>query len=250
MSHVAISPFAACSLALALGCATVDPIHRPPTRAEIDHVNASAGPVVVEFLLPNPSFTIDHVVSADVTKIVVSPDDGRPFALRLDDVSGFRTNSAGGGAARGAAWGAGIGASLGLGAAAIVWLGRHGDPNPPPCSECGAGEVKVFSEFVVIAAAVGAATGFIVGSHHSFPLSLGPEPSCQATPAGQRTARVVAPAAEVHSAPVRVAPIVELLGQGQSVSVDATPNIGWRFATLWDCRTGYVLDTQVKVDAL
>lgn len=76
-----------------------------------------------------------------------------------------------------------------------------------------------------------------------------PAPRGPPTPADKRSASVVAPATEVHSAPFNVAPVVVVLGPGQGLFVDATPNAGWRVATLLDGRVGYIQDAQVRVDS-
>ena len=89
----AIAFVLACSLALGLGCATGELIHRPLTPVEIETINES--PHVIVELIPTagPSRRIDHVVSADAATIVVAPKDGPPYALRLDDVTGTITSS-------------------------------------------------------------------------------------------------------------------------------------------------------------
>jgi hypothetical protein len=69
------------------------------------------------------------------------------------------------------------------------------------------------------------------------------------TPVVTRSASVVAPSAELRSAPFIVAPVVVVLAHGQHLFVDPTPNAGWRFATLSDGRAGYVQDAQIKVDS-
>jgi hypothetical protein len=66
-------------------------------------------------------------------------------------------------------------------------------------------------------------------------------------PPGKRAARVVAPSADVRTAPFKVAPVLVVLPQGQDLFVDAAPSAGWRVATLRDGRVGYVQDAQVKV---
>ena len=76
------------------------------------------------------------------------------------------------------------------------------------------------------------------------PLSGAPPPP--PTPADKRSASIVAPSAEVHSAPFHVAPVIVVLAKGQGLLVDATANAGWRFATLADGRVGYIQDAQVK----
>jgi hypothetical protein len=76
-----------------------------------------------------------------------------------------------------------------------------------------------------------------------------PPPRGLPTPAVKRSASVVAPSAEVHSAPFNVAPVVVVLARGQGLFVDATPNAGWRVATLLDGQVGYIQDAQVKVDS-
>src|SRR5262245_6862501 len=84
---------AACSLALGLGCATVEPIHRPPTPAEIDELNEAKGPLVVVIPTFGPPLTLDHVVLAEAEKLVVAAQDGPYFALRLNDVTRFSARS-------------------------------------------------------------------------------------------------------------------------------------------------------------
>jgi hypothetical protein len=79
--------------------------------------------------------------------------------------------------------------------------------------------------------------------------ALAPQPTPPApTAARKRAARVVAPSAEVHSAPFAVAPVVVSLEQGQSLFVDATPNAGWRVVLL-DGRVGYIREAQIEVDS-
>jgi hypothetical protein len=53
----------------------------------------------------------------------------------------------------------------------------------------------------------------------------------------------------VRSAPFDVAPVVVVLPRGQGLFVDATPNAGWRVATLQDGRVGYIQDAQVRADS-
>jgi len=81
--------------------------------------------------------------------------------------------------------------------------------------------------------------------------SLGPASPPPRLPisADKRSASVVAPSTEVRSAPFNVAPVVAVLARGQSLFVDATPNAGWRVATLLDGRVGYIQDAQVKVSS-
>jgi hypothetical protein len=81
------------------------------------------------------------------------------------------------------------------------------------------------------------------------PCPVSPAPRRPPPPADKRSASVVAPSTEVHSAPFNVAPIVVVLAPGQGLFVDATPDAGWRVATLLDGRVGYIQDAQVRVEA-
>jgi len=247
--ETAIAFVTVCSLTLGVGCATVEPIHRPPTPGELERVNATH-PVMVELLGPRPSLRADHIVSADVAKIVVAPETGPPYALPLDDVFRFTVNRVG----RGAAIGAGVGAAvcsffiLGL---LPFEIGMSGNRPPNSHPESGVVVAQDLAAAVLVSAAVGALIGAATGSRHLFPVNLSPDPpppSCRTSQPGQRSASVVAPFAEVHSAPFNVAPVVEVLPAGQRLFVDASPNAGWRFAKLWDCRVGYVEDAHVKMD--
>jgi hypothetical protein len=60
---------------------------------------------------------------------------------------------------------------------------------------------------------------------------------------------VVAPSAEVRSAPFKVAPVIVSLARGDRLQVTPTPNAGWRVVFLPDGRVGYIQDVQVEVAA-
>jgi hypothetical protein len=253
----------ACSLALGLGCATGELIHRPPTPAEIETINESTHVIVEPMPMVGPSRRIDHVVSADAATIVVAPKDGPPYALRLDDVMRFSVRHAGPSAAVGAAVGAGAGAaSIGLLALAIGGLSDLG-PGAPPNSGGGASVGQVALEAALLSGVVGALIGAIVGTRYYFSLGPGPAreyfpydpgpasppPPNPPSPGGKTLASVAALSAEVRSAPFNVAPVVVVLARGQRLFVDAAPHEGWRVATLLDGRVGYIQDADVKVDA-
>jgi len=257
----------ACSLALGFGCAAkIQRIHSPPTLAEIREINAEAPVSVVP--LPacrcGDAWKVDHVVSADAEKIVVAPDHLPPFAFPLGDVAWFHARRTGRGALIGAGVGAGIGAVGGLFTAFFIrGTGYRSADAPPDTSGSPVGPVlKVAAIFALGYSMVGAVIGAIAGSPEDFPLTLGPAPPSSyrsptpaaelalappSPPAAKRAAIVVAPSAEVRSAPFKVAPVIVTLARGQHLDVDPTPNAGWRVAYLSDGRVGYIQDAQVEM---
>jgi hypothetical protein len=257
-SFDAVFAFAsACSLVLGLGCAGIQPIHQPPTLAEIREINAE-GSISIE-LLPTAGrdhhrLKIDHVVSADAEKIVVAPSHGPPLAFQLGDVAQFHLRRRGRGAVIGAGVGAGIGALSGLGIASFLYAtGQSPDSSGFPVGSA----IKLAEGGAVACALIGAVIGAFGVSHEDFPLLLGPAPPSQygspklalAPPAAKTAAIVVAPTAEVRSAPFKVAPVLVTLARGQRLYVDLTPNAGWRVAFLSDGRVGYIQDAQIEADS-
>jgi hypothetical protein len=268
---------AAC--ALALGCATAEPIHRPPRPAEIERLNEARWPLVVTLVPPAEPHdrTIDHVVSADATKILVAPNtDGSTYPLRLEDVSSFSTRRS----FRGAAIGAGLGGGIGVLAAGVVIL-RSSFCSPP--SGCGSSSREPVLSALFVPILASALIGAFIGTRHSFvlipardpydpalpvllalpellaesdgPDSFPPQPAAPAPAASpapppppqvaKRPASVVTPVAEVRSAPFDVAPVLTVLARGQPLFVAASPRPGWRVAILSDGRVGYVREAQV-----
>jgi hypothetical protein len=284
--HSAIAFVVACSLGL--GCsATVHPIHESPTPAEIAEINALA-PVDVD-VLPNaawggPPLRIDHIVAADAAKILVTSEDGRPFALRVGDVTGFHVRGTGHAAGVGAEIGGVVGA-LG-GCMAVLMLSSMGDSAaaPPgtsrpasPSREPGLAEACLLGAGLgaLFYGGVGALIGAAAGSPEVYPVawaaprlptywpppspsSMAPAPSLSAPepppspplppppPVLRVAAIVVAASAEVRSAPFKVAPVVVTLPRGEHLFVDETATAGWRVAYLSDGRVGYVEDSLVK----
>jgi hypothetical protein len=264
---VAIAVVVSCWLALGLGCATTtetaQPIHRPPTPAELFQINEERGPLVVD-LIPTagPPLVIDHVVSADATKVVVAPFNGPyfpPYALRLDDVAAFSARTTGRGVVSGAATGAAIGAGIGALLIALVWrlqgIGPPPNPNAPPCDSCGGPGAMFYVDTFLLSAAIGGVVGAFrggsAGSPERFPLDLGPPPPEAPPPttaSPRRSASVVAPSAEVRSAPFEVAPVVAVVARGQRLSVEASSRAGWRVVYLPGGRVGYVQDARLGDD--
>jgi hypothetical protein len=247
----------ACSLVLGLGCARIQPIHEPPTLAEIREINAE-GSISVE-LLPtagrdNHRLKVDHVVSADAEKIVVAPAHGPPLAFDLGDVAQFHVRRRGRGGVVGASVGAGIGALGGLGIASFLYAtGQSPDPSGFPVGSA----IKLAEGGAIACSIIGAVIGAFGLSHEDFPLLLGPAPPSEygspklalaPPPAAKRAAIVVAPSAEVRSAPFKVAPVLVTFARGQRLYVNLTPNAGWRVAFLSDGRVGYIEDAQVEAD--
>jgi hypothetical protein len=76
------------------------------------------------------------------------------------------------------------------------------------------------------------------------PPLLPPPPRPQA-----RAASILPRSAAVRTAPFNVAPVVVVLAHGQGLFVEATPNAGWRVATLRDGRVGYIQDAEVQVNS-
>jgi hypothetical protein len=260
----------ACLLALGPSCTGIHPIHRPPTPAEIRKINSFEVPIYVE---PLPTtdwghdpWEVDRVVSADAEKIMITRDDGAPFAVRLDDVLRLRLHRTGRGAVIGALVGGGFGGIGTLFGLLLVNGSQYRSPDAPPDSY--AAPMRQFLEVTaisaVVAAAVGALIGAGVGSPEEFPLNLGPSQRLRyhsspqiappafvgsSTRVTKRAAIVVAPSAEVRSAPFKVAPVIATLARGQRLNVASIPNEGWRVTYLWDGRVGYVQDAQVEVES-
>ena len=216
------------------------------------------------------AWRVDHVVSADAEKIVVAPDDGPAFAFQLGDVANFHVRRTGRGAAIGAGVGAGIGALSGLSFAFYVHgMGYRSANDPPDTSGFPVGPALALAAVgALLYSAIGTLIGAVAGSPVDFPVMLGPASpfeydsptpavkvalapplSRSSTPAAKRAAIVIAPSAEVHSAPFKVAPVIATLARGQRLYVDATPNAGWRIAYLSDGRVGCIQDAQVEVDS-
>lgn len=212
------------------------------------------------------AWKINGVIAADAEKVVVAPEGREPFAFRLGDVSHFHARRT----VRGAAIGAGVGAALGAvgGFVAVVMIsgmGYRSVNDPPDNSGFPIWPALGYAAIGAVGYAIpGALIGALTGSPEDFPLALGPAPANEyASPAppptlaprvalappAQRAATVVAPSAEVRSAPSRVAPVIVTLSRGQRLQVDPTPNAGWRVASLPDGRVGYVQDAQVAVDS-
>jgi hypothetical protein len=248
-----------CSLVLGLGCASSQPIHQPPTLAEIREINGEDR-IRVEPLptagWPRRALKVDHIVSADAERIVIASGAGAAIAVPLADVAKFRARRRGRGAAIGAGVGAGVGAMGGY--FLVVYAegaGYRSGNDPPADSAFPVGKALGFAAVGAVAcSAVGAVVGAIIGAPENFPLVLGPAPpppydssTGRSTPAPQRAAIVVAPSAEVRSAPFKVAPVIVSLTRGERLYVDPTPNAGWRVAFLSDGRVGYIQDAQVAV---
>jgi hypothetical protein len=247
-----------CSLAPGLGCASSQPIHQPPTFAEIREINGEDR-IRVEPLptagWPRRALKVDHIVSADAERIVIASPAGTAIAVPLPDVAKFRARRRGRGAAIGAGVGAGVGAIGGYFLVAYAYESGYRSVNDPPADSTFLGKaLGVAAVGAVVGSAVGAVVGAIIGAPEDFPLVLGPAPppaddssTGPSTPAPQRAAIVVAPSAEVRSAPFKVAPVIVSLTRGERLYVDPTPNAGWRVAFLWDGRVGYIQDAQVAV---
>ena len=212
--------------------------------------------MVVE-LLPRagPSPTIDRVVHVDASKILVAPESGQPYAIRLDDVSAFTRWRGGRGAAVGAVVG---GAVLGFGllVSAVVIAGM-GDPGPSRPGEMTSDQRSgpswgPIAEICLVSAAAGAAVGALIGAgtRRSFMLVPDAAPEPPPRPSLSEHARVVASSAELRSAPFEVAPVIAVLPRGQGLLVAATANAGWRVAALPDGRVGYIQDANVTMDGL
>jgi hypothetical protein len=252
-----------CALALGLGCATSHPIHRPPTREEIRAINDESRirvqPVPMVGFVRRP-WKIDHVVLADPEKIVAFAG-GAPVAFSLADVAGFGVRRRD----RGAVIGAGVGAALGAAGgyflvAMISSMGYRSVDDPPsdtsfPTRE-GLGAAALGA---VACGAVSALLGAVIGAPEDFPLVLGPPPPPPPPtvspppprppppPLPRSAALVVAPSAEVRSAPFKVAPVIVSLARGDRLQVTPTPNAGWRVVFLQDGRVGYIQDGQIEV---
>jgi hypothetical protein len=261
---------AACSLAAGLGCAArIQPIHGPPTPAEIREINAPEAPIDVEPLPTagwgNYKGRVDHIVSADAEKIVVARE-GTPFAFRLADVDKFHLRRTGRGAAIGAGVGAGIGALIGFGIVSVLRYGWS-DPDTSGFPVGPAAELVGYGAFY--SSGIGALIGAMAGSPKDFPVVLGPAPPSEygsptpapvaagrnadihvvdAKPVLKVAAIVVAPSAEVRSAPFKVAPVIATLPRGQRLDVEPTPKAGWRVAFLSDGRVGFIQAAQLEVD--
>jgi hypothetical protein len=240
----------------ALGCATGHAIHRPPTPAEIGEINGERRIQVVP--LPNAGWPrravrIDHIVSANAERLVVLAA-GTPVAIPLDEVDRFRSRRRGPGAAVGAAAGAGAGALVGMALSLLAssWGSRdaeYGDRDFPWGAALGVAAVTA-----AVGSAGGAVVGAVVGAPQDFSLPVGPARPAAYDPttrspdlAPPRAATVVAPTAEVRSAPFEVAPVIVRFTRGERLFVDPTPNAGWWVLSLVDGRVGYVRDTQVQV---
>jgi len=252
---------AACSLAAGFGCAArIQPIHGPPTPAEIRAINAPEAPIDV---VPLPTtgwgkhkWRVDHIVSADAEKIVVAPREGAPFAFRLADVDKFHLRRKGRGAAIGAGVGAGIGALGGFFAALLIrGMGYRSVNDPPDTSGFPVGGALAFAAAGALLYSIpGAIIGASAGSPEDYPVVLGPAPPSEygsPIPAPKPVlvaAIVVAPSAEVRSAPFKVAPVIATLARGQRLDVEPTPKAGWRAAFLSDGRVGFIQDAQLEVD--
>jgi len=74
-----------------------------------------------------------------------------------------------------------------------------------------------------------------------------PLPPLPPVPAGSSPATVTVASAEIRTAPFKVAPVVSVVPMGQWLFVQTTATDGWRAATLFDGRRGFVEDEQVKV---
>jgi hypothetical protein len=248
-----------CPLALGLGCASSQPVHQPPTFAEIREINAEDR-IRVE-PLPTAGWArralkVDHIVSADAERIVIASGAGAAIAVPLREVAKFRARRRGRGATIGAGVGAGVGAIEGFFLAAYLnGIGYRSVNDPPADSNFPVGTALGFAAvWAVACSAVGAVVGAIVGAPEDFPLVLGPAPPSPynsstgpSTPAPPRAAIVVVPSAEVRSAPFKVAPVILSLTRGERLYVGPTPNAGWRVAFLSDGRVGYIQDAQVEV---
>lgn len=166
------------SVAFGSGCATVEPIHRPPNSAELDRVNAEAGSLVVDRLpgAAGPTPQIDRVASADAAKVELVPHNGPPLTLRLDEIAGFSAHRAGRGAAIGVGVGLGVVAfeTLGLLAFGALLGGASSDPGAPHSSGCDTKCTDFLVGTTLLSVGIGAIVGAIVGSPHHFPLNLGP----------------------------------------------------------------------------
>jgi hypothetical protein len=128
----AVAAASACALVLGLGCATVESIHRPPTRTEIQEINDGSRIVVELLQTAGPKARIDHVVSADAASILVAPVHGPPYALRVSEVTRFSVRRhPGDGLAIGASIGAGVGAA-GLFFTAVLISGMGDSGSSPP----------------------------------------------------------------------------------------------------------------------
>ena len=248
-----------CPVAPGLGCASSQPVHKPPTFAEIREINAEDR-IRVE-PLPTTGWArralkVDHIVSADAERIVIASGAGAAIAVPLREVAKFRARRRGRGAAIGAGVGVGVGAIEGFFLAAYLnGIGSRSGNDPPADSNFPVGAaLGVAAIGAVVCSAVGAVVGAIIGAPEDFPLVLGPPPPSPydsstgpSTPSPQRAAIVVAPSAEVRSAPFEVAPVILRLTRGERLYVDPTPNAGWRVAILSDGRVGYIQGAQVEV---
>jgi hypothetical protein len=264
---VAFAFAAAFPLAAGLGCAArIQPIHRPPTPAEIREINAPEGPIEVEPLArtgwSDRKWNVARVVSADAEKIVVAPaqSQGAPFALRLGDVANFHLRGQG----RGAVIGAAIGAASALLVVLVLTSPGSGHQSHNDVADFSGPLVRPTFEFaagMALAGALpGAVIGAIVGSPKDFPVALGPAPPTEyasptsapqlalVPPASAKAATVVVSSAAVRSAPFEVAPVIATLTRGQRLDVEPTPHAGWRVAFLSEGRVGYIQDAQLEVD--